>query len=95
MYDEILKPEERDFTEEDLKNAGNEITPVKSIPKYHQTKQDDNLNPYLNPNLDSDLSATIGKLSKSIGQRKQLQIEAFQLPPDQPRTNSRSGTRSK
>ena len=77
----------KEFTEDDLKviedkkYQSNDDTPVKSIPKQSSNnKKEELLNPYTNPNLDADLSATIGKLSKSIGNRKHINTTAFQLP---------------
>ena len=89
LYDEIEVHKDKDiieFTEDDLKTdnvdidkfKSNEITPVKSIPKPQPyNKNEDLLNPYTNPNLDADLSATIGKLSKRIEKRKQINMNAF------------------
>jgi len=56
LYDGVDDPVE-DFTEKDL--SDNKKTPVKA-----QEQQ--------NPYMDSELSETIGKLSKSIGNRKQI-----------------------
>jgi hypothetical protein len=43
---------------------------VPSIPRKIHNRQEELLNPYTNPNLDSDLSETIGKLGKKIGGMK-------------------------
>lgn len=82
LYDDLNKiKEEAEFTEEDLKVDKNEVKVepiVKSIPRPPKAANtEEALNPYLNPNLDSDLSATIGKLSKSIGIRKQINLTSF------------------
>lgn len=75
LFDEvggaIESPTAVDFTEDDLKDASDnkpteEQFMVKSVPtKLSVVKQkDDPYNPYTNPNLDADLSTTIGKLQK-------------------------------
>jgi hypothetical protein len=59
LFDDIENEKNlEEFTEEDL---GIEHKSSSKIDQY---------NPYANPNLDSDLSETIGKLSKSIVNRK-------------------------
>jgi len=69
LYDEIDTQdakEEAAFTEADLAHPA---TPSK--------KKEENFNPY----IDSELSATIGKLSKSIGTHKSINIDKFQKKP--------------
>ena len=68
---EIQSPTAGDFTEDDLIDASDNRSveddfKVKSVPtKLSVVKQqDDPYNPYTNPNLDADLTTTIGKLHK-------------------------------
>ena len=78
LFDEIVETndEANDFTEEDLKVEENEseVAPPRKHTLLKSThKQEDMLNPYMNPNLDADLSETIGKVGKLRGHHKQIQ----------------------
>ena len=71
-------------TEDDLKDASDNIPvddefKVKSVPtKLSAIKQnDDPYNPYTNPNLDADLTTTIGKLHKKKQKHTQINTSAF------------------
>ena len=81
LYDEIETNDEEypigEFTEDDLKDNNNvevleDEYKVKSQPLKMSVikQQDDPYNPYTNPNLDSDLSMTIGKIAKKKGKHK-------------------------
>ena len=63
-----------DFTEEDLKveESESEAAPRKNTLLKSSHKHEDMLNPYMNPNLDADLSETIGKVGKLRGHHKQI-----------------------
>jgi len=82
LYDDIDIPNtasgETEFTEADLKVEHS--TPPK--------KKREDTNPY----MDVELSATIGKLSKSIGNRKKIDTDKFQKHTEKPTISTKSSS---
>lgn len=88
LYDSIEENiEEKEFTEADLKKPNRrgssdyEEIPVISPARLPRQLAEEKNNPYTNPYLDSDLSTTLGKVSKK--NRKQINTDIFQLEPTQ------------
>ena len=80
MYDNIDQDEEVEFTEADLKPIEpiglQDKMPIQTPVKPKGTDNSQNYNPYTNPALDQELSATIGKNKTN---RKQINTSQFLL----------------
>jgi hypothetical protein len=89
LYDDIEATQTGDnaeFTEDDLQveNQGTQQPFHNTPPK----KKREETNPY----MDVELSATMGKLSKSIGNRKKIDTDKFQMQTEKPSISTKSSS---